>query len=333
MKKDVTLIYQYFTSGLSPKEKEAFDARLEHDRDFQSLFADYQLLFAGFKALQLDRFHQKVKTWEPETLPAIVRTAQAERIRQYLSGNMTAPEQAAFEEDMKKETDLADRVADYRPLFEGFKALQMETFRERLDQWHEELRHVPEPQQQTPKKNRRIELFKYAAAAIIALGISFAGLKWYAEVNYSTQVLIDRNYSPRKTPATLSSQADLFREGYNAYQAKNFNQAINFFSQVPNTHPRFFEAQLFLGYAYFEDGQLTKAERAFQTVVASNDQRFAENAEWHLLLTYLRQNPESRAFNTLLEKLSDDPGHGFHEEALDLRASLQTFWRKFAEDE
>ncbi len=328
--KDSTLIYQYFTSGLSPKEREAFDTRLRSNPDFQSLFDDYQMLFDGFKALQVDRFYQKVKTWETEALPATDRTMQAERIRQYLSGKMTAPEQAAFEERIKREPDLADRVAGYRPLFEGFKAMQMADFRKRLDQWQGEIRTVPKPQKHRPRKTRRIGLVKYAAAAILFLGMSFAGLKWYAEANYSTEVLIHRNYSPRKTPATLSVQTDLFRGGYNAYQAENFSQAIQFFSGVADDHPRFFEAQLFLGYAYFEDGQFNNAARAFRIVADSEDQRFAENAEWHLLLTMLQQDRKGEAFTDLLAELTQNSSHPFHQEARRLNHKLDSFWVFFA---
>ncbi|MCB0581541.1 MAG: tetratricopeptide repeat protein [Phaeodactylibacter sp.] len=327
---DLDYIYRHFTAGLSAEERKTFDARLQSDSSFRTQVSDYQLIFEGFRGMRQERFFQEARGWKGELL-ADSRIGDVEAFRAYLSGAMPESEKAAFEARLGQDPALAARLEEYRLLLAGLKAMRAEAFYRQAEAWAKELEMAPPAQAKKPAvKFLWPRAVRYAAAAVLVLALAFAGMKYYALSNYSTDALIAQNYHPRNTPATLSGREDLFREGFNAYSEKDFPAAIAFFSRIPEENPRYAEAQLFLGYACFESGRYPAAVQAFQRAADAHDQRFSENAEWHLLLSRFRENPASPAFASLLDKLARDPQHSFHDEALRLKASLGSFWRKLA---
>lgn len=305
---ELEIIYRYFTSGLSNTEQQEFNDRLGTDPKFSDKVADFKIIFQGFAAIRFNLFYQKVQNWQ-------------DRPGYNNDPGLYPPEPFATSQEA---------IPDLQHLRLGFKAIQAKNFHKKVrSEWAPELPQI-KAETSTNGKGKKVRRLWYAAAAVILLAIGFTGLKWYADHNYRTDVLVQQNYSPRKTSSTLAESNDPFQQGYNAYQEQQFPAAIDFFGRILSDNPRYPEAQLFLAYSYFENKQFVPAEQSFRNVIETGDERFLDNAEWHLMLSLWEQTDKQTDFRALLDAIIDQPRHSFHDEAQALNASLNSFWRKLA---
>lgn len=327
--KDVENIYRHFTAKLSVSEQEQFNARLAVDQAFRELVAEYEALFAYLRSLKYDRLYTKFRQWSDD-FPSERSLERLESIQRYLRAEMSPAERTIFEQHLAEDPELAEQLADYKPIMEGLRAAQITKTATRFQSWAKEL------PVSSKKGNRLRSIYGSTtfriAAAIALLVISSIGLQWYANTHYSTPALVSTNYAPRTTSATRSDVEDSFREGYQAFQAREFAAAGAFFARISPDDPRYAEAQLMLGFIYFESEQFAAAEEAWQLVLATNDQRFSDNADWHLVLLELRADPNSETVTEELARIAAQDDHAFSQKAAKLQRKRSGFLRWLARD-
>ncbi|MEO6758880.1 MAG: hypothetical protein ABIO24_05455, partial [Saprospiraceae bacterium] len=79
-----------------------------------------------------------------------------------------------------------------------------------------------------------------------------------------------------------------------------------------------------LAHSLLKSRQYDAAIRAFQEIINSRKQPYADRADWALALTCLHQMPQrSGLLDVVLRKMAGDPGHLFHGQAQGLRARLK----------
>ena len=254
-----------------------------------------------------------------------------ERIDRFLAGEMGEEERRSFEAEVREDADLArevDRLRIARRAVLFYSDMQL---RQRLQAHGESL--FPNRKEERPLSIlwSKSGWLRWAAAIAILIICVFA-VRWYSATYYNTSVLVGEYYQARKTPTFLSGdQNNPLQEGFNAYRQKKYDEAIAFFSQVPDGTGEFPTAQLFMGYAYFESGRYPDGINHFERVLETGDSRYKENAEWHRILALLAMNPQSEQARLYLDQIRHNPAHGFYDQAKLLHRKLNSVFKKIAD--
>ena len=119
--------------------------------------------------------------------------------------------------------------------------------------------------------------------------------------------------------------------GLKAYENANYVEAIQFFQNIAATNPQYNEAQFYLGHSLYQNKAYEEATNAFQKVILANDLRYKEAAEWYQIVNALTAQKQDNRFTNLLNQLITDKGHPYHNNAKELDAKLNSFWRKLQE--
>jgi cytochrome c-type biogenesis protein CcmH/NrfG len=254
-----------------------------------------------------------------------------ETIDRYLRGEIQGDERLKFEVEVKQNVELAREVERLRLAEKAIVLYADARLRQRLKEKGETL--LQEKANDKPVRkiwsNWRIWL---RVAAVLVPVMILVGVKWYSDVNYDPSVLVHRYYQAKKTPAFLSGDYNHpLQEGFRAYRQKNYDRAIEFFSQVPTEGPGFPTAQLFLAYSYFESGRYQAAAQHFENVIKTGDTRYKENAEWDRLLALLAMQNEREQVQLHLDEIRSNPEHSFHQQALALNRQLNSIFKKIAD--
>ena len=103
------------------------------------------------------------------------------------------------------------------------------------------------------------------------------------------------------------------KSGLQALEANEYEQAIQAFQGVTAENPYFLSAQYYLGHAHYLNNEYERAEQIFESVAATQDLQFSENAQWYALLSCIQLN--SSNCQDKLDQILTDPGHFFYNQA------------------
>lgn len=258
---------------------------------------------------------------------------QFDTIEAYLAGELKGSALAEFEQEIKADAALATVVEEHRIGHDAIELLIESDLRKELDFLRAEANStsttkvVQMPTVEAPATTvqgtaKRRSLFpRLAAAASVILLIGFFAL----QLGTSSNVL-DEHYLEYPMPSVNRSgeatDLHLLATGLGAYKSGNYTEAINYYKSIPVEDKRYNEAQFYLGHSYHHNSNYTAASTAFAKVAASKDIRFMEKAEWYQLLALLANKQQDTTFKTLLNKMIDDKGHSYHQQAQKLNADL-----------
>lgn len=235
-----------------------------------------------------------------------------EHIKSYLEGSMSNPELQDFKSQLAADITLQQEVEAYKTIFDGFQYLGEEDFEQEVTKWGADLRgkNVTVPISGNAK---RFSLYKkLALAASIVLLVGF-GMSWWGSQNYSDAVLADNYYSAPISEGTMGDSPDVLLKPLHKLFEKAHQQ--------------------------FQDGEYEKAIQSFmdlEAVLQSNEQQmdklsfnyYKENVEWTLILAFLKTGQPS-SLEKPLNTITNNPNHGYTEQAGELKNDLASFWRKF----
>lgn len=250
-------------------------------------------------------------------------TDQLERFEQYLRGDLDDDLQRELEAELATNQDLQDKLDHYRQVRTAII--------QRLEQKDQEV-----VLQQTLQKmsqeyfsadSRRMTPMSrvFAAASVLLLLVGAFAIS--QRLNYTDDNLILMGMEERPLSTTRGSEG-LYQlpEAVMAYENGEWQEAAQGFLAVEETSDYYVDAQLYAGYALLKNGLFSSAAAAFQRAIDRGTPDQVANAEWHLALTQVPGADSDHLPDALIPILGDKD-HPFHQDALDLEAALQSFWR------
>lgn len=249
-----------------------------------------------------------------------------DKIKAYVEGTLSTAEKQQFEDELRTNEDLQLDVNFYHLEQDMINVEIEDDIRVKAKQWQLEASETPVSSTSIIKRLRR----PLSVAASLLAVVSTIGL-FFANSNYSDQSIATKAY---KTPELSSISRDvdsgttIFEKGSNTYDAAQYQVALEIFQEIPQSSPSYYQAQFNIAHCYNQLDQTTEAIQSFQLVIdGTKDKQLKQFAEWYLALTYLDSEGESSNFKAQLSKILANPNHRKLQDAQDLKASLDSFWR------
>lgn len=247
-------------------------------------------------------------------------------IERYTEGSMSPTERAQFERQLSEDSALKEAYETYLMGQDVLEQGIENTLRQQLKQWAAEegpflTATVGGAAQaaEAPKAKRATMRPVWARWAVAASVVLLAGFLWFRLGNSGTKSTdLFATYYQLPDGGTMRSggNTDPLAVGRQAFAAKDYKTAADFFQNIPAADPYRAEASLLLGHAALQLREYDRAIAAFSETIALGDVKFTEKAQWNLALTYIAadraQTPACRA---LLTSLASDPGHSYAEQA------------------
>jgi tetratricopeptide (TPR) repeat protein len=220
-------------------------------------------------------------------------------IDRYLANELSAEERRKFDENLRVDTELAEKVRVYRVLSEN---LRSKFTREQEEiQLRESLSVISQLEFGTEKSARVISIrwYHWAAAASVAL---------LAVVWFYTRTAAFPEYAQYAVhePLSLAERGDdsLKHQAEQAFNSKQYARAVAWFDRLLAIDPNDTELQLYKGVSLLELDRISEAELLFNGIKDSNSV-YKDKAIWYLALSALKQKHYDQC-KILLEKLPRD---------------------------
>lgn len=221
-----------------------------------------------------------------------------ELIERYLSNDLSEEELRSFEERLKTDKVFAQEVENQRLTHKATDVFAQIKTKEKIKESYDAVLKS--------EKNNRRTLLRIAAAVVVLI---IAGIGFFAPSNYSNQALVDSNLEtyPDRITTMGTTPDEQLAAGMKAYNEKDFEKALELFSQLPETLPEKDLVDLYSGIALIETNQFENAITIFQQMIDSNSPQ-TDVAQWYLALTYLQSNDIENA-KSLLNKIVSQNGY------------------------
>lgn len=109
-----------------------------------------------------------------------------------------------------------------------------------------------------------------------------------------------------------------------AWTDHDLKKVITILETVDEKDPRYLNAQLLLGHAYYQTRNYQKAKYSFNIVKQKNIMPYSEEAEWNILITLVAQHKvRTPYFKKHLDKIIKDAGHSYNAQAIALEEKLK----------
>ncbi len=259
-------------------------------------------------------------------------------IERYIRKQMNASEQQAFRGEMNADEGLQEEVNFYedvaatirkrRVLADVRAELKADNFFSEKASTSTTERDAKVVSMPARGFGRVRSLLAYAASVLMLV---VAGSTWWANTNYSNKGLASLDYDTIVSGDVRGGEnQDVFEQGLQAIEAKDYVQAKTFFKDVPRTSESYTEAALYLAYVEYETANYSAAIQAAEQVLANNptaSNRFS--ADWLIVQAQLASGDTDSSFQQNLAAIADNDNHDFQVEAQALQTKVNSFWRRF----
>ncbi len=238
---------------------------------------------------------------------------EIQRIEDYINKRMTPQEAAAFEQRLAADKKLTAKFETHQLLMHGTKLAGRDELKDRL-------KGIQQQVEQREPKPRRLWLYLVGLLAGLLLLLFI-----YLAMNRQDQpAIIYANYFQPYNWQSGSRDRDApveILELSQSYKNENYQQALSLMQQLNDDQ---LSTQLLLvkGICQMEVGALAEARNSFSAVLAENDPRLKDQANWYIALSYIREGAVDKA-KPYLEILGGEAGADKHLEALELLKELE----------
>jgi tetratricopeptide (TPR) repeat protein len=262
----------------------------------------------------------------------------AELIDKYLDGKLNQEEKSAFEQKLHTETALAEQVALQKKIIAGIKSTSRANLFQMLQ---EEDAKMPayQPEVETENETENIvankteaktitlnsasnrQMYYWAAAVILLLLVP---VFFFLEKTNSSNDIFASYFSPYPNQeVTTGDSSTLPAQAMQHYGNRNYANALHIFEKMMGTDTDLAEAevQFYKGNSHLALEHPKDAITCFEAVLALAPNKYTEEAEWYLALSYVKINEEKKA-EVLLKKVAADDEHPYKKDAQDLLKKL-----------
>ena len=281
----------------------------------------------------------------------MLKQEQIQLLEDYHASLLSTELQLEVEQTILADNVLGKEAADYLEILDGFKGLELEAFGLCLQSW--EAKHKEETLVATAptavKEVKVVNLFtRYRFAIAAAIIVMLMPLGYYmiqgsvaAEVDlFATNFepykpLIDiKTRAPQPTNSADPAEAEkiartmLLTEGVDAYNAKQYQQAIENLSQfilVATEDENLDEVRIYLGISYLIKNNADQAKQLFGEVLKDGKTgMYIDAAEWYIALTLLKEKDMQQA-KRALKKIANAKKHRYKDNAAKLIPKLEQY--------
>jgi anti-sigma-K factor RskA len=306
----IEIIEQYLLGNLSAPEREAFEAQMSAEPALSAEVAAYRQVLEGFGSMQMSDFSSAMQEWDQEW--ASIDQEEAELIEWYLSGQLSGNALQQLELRIQRDEAFANKLNQYRTIFNSLGALQMSEFADNMQDWNKEETAPKAEDKGEAKVVGMRPIFRRLAIAASVLILLFAGANWYAEANYSDEQIITGLYESTRSQNVMGDNQGIEREIDQKYQ---------------EAHQQFQRGDY--------DNALLSFDQLLQEIPASELDDFTanyyrENIEWNRVLAQIGANSSDAEVQASLDAIKAKDGHSYQDEAMALEAKLNSFWKRLA---
>lgn len=230
-------------------------------------------------------------------------------IEQFLANEMSASERLAFERDLKSDPDLAEELKLAMRIDSALEREDIIDLRQKLLRVIEANRQQPA---EVPVVRMHVRKWWYAAASVLVLCAVAATLFLQSPRNLSNDAIFSEFYNASNMVDQTRGDQNLV-EAVIKFQQKDFATASVLFKNILEKDHKNIAVMFYYGIANIETQQLNVATKAFEDIIAQNDNLFVEHAKWYLGLCYLKKNQNEKATDQFVEIASDPDNYHRHE--------------------
>lgn len=175
---------------------------------------------------------------------------------------------------------------------------------------------------------------KLPIVIILILLLAVAFLFWFANNKFSNNAL--SQVFPEKLGLDTSDTSrggenseDPFDIGTKALVDKDYKKASEFFDRIPVDDETYTKARLYLAYSQYESEHYKEAVKNATIVIEkASSTLLKQKAEWIQLQAMLADgDTDDATFDKLLDKIAANEKHIVQNEAVELKESMNSFWR------
>ncbi|PHI20853.1 hypothetical protein CEQ90_05675 [Lewinellaceae bacterium SD302] len=236
-----------------------------------------------------------------------------EKIQEYVSGSLPKAEAEAVAAIIAADPDLTRLAEQYRIIYKGLRL-------QRISELENELTNSANGSTHNPgKKSFRKWIWGIGIAAVL-----LAAFGVFQQINYYASASIAERYfqlPPDPRLAGQETEMAQYSRSIDDFYAGNHLAAIAGFSGLQSSNDYGVLARFYLPHAQFLAGNLTEADRAFESALRLTDlsETDLELLRWNTMITDLAQGED------IDEQLAQGWGSGFP--ADQLREELNAVWR------
>jgi predicted Zn-dependent protease len=220
-------------------------------------------------------------------------------IDRYLANEMNAAERQAFEEQLRQDKELAEKLNIYT---EASRSLAGKQYSENSEkEFRKILATVIEDEKEGATQSSPTHWYIWAAAACITLALLAVAYSIIDKPEYTEYAHFQ--------PLELTQRGDnspLQKHAQDAFNAKDYNQAVVYINSLLQNDPENIDLLVHKGIALLELGRTEEAEAIFKQV-SESPSVYQNQARWLLALSALKQKDYDRC-ETLLKTIPKDAG-------------------------
>jgi predicted Zn-dependent protease len=210
----------------------------------------------------------------------------------YLAGELSKKELTEFENLLQKDMELKKDFEQYKEVHHSLE----NSFKNQkeLESFEKNLKNISH-QYFNKETNRSSFKWIYSAAASIAILLSFYLFYPSSEATYEEYI----EY-PTVNFVTRGSEQKNLIDAQNAFNDKNFDNAIELLSKALNEDSTNTELKLYQGFSFIETNRYQKAETVLKPISEGNTS-YKYTAIWYLALSNLKQEKHSECKELLMQ--------------------------------
>lgn len=215
----------------------------------------------------------------------------------YLSGNLSDEEQSKFETRLQTEPDFNEAFKLYKGLYNHLD--HHIGSQDKITDFKENLKKISNKhfgnetlmqRNESTVKPKRFYRVAIAASAVILLG--FFLFSQFTSPSYSDYNNFDAISLTVRGGNELSTKAE------NAFNSKNYKEAVLLFEELLKENPSNLEVELYKALALIETDGFAEADMILNKISKTNS-AYKNKAKWYLALSKLKQNKEEDCITVL----------------------------------
>jgi hypothetical protein len=246
------------------------------------------------------------------------------QIEKYLFNQMSTDEKEAFEKKLIADPAIQKELELAKLEHASMKFLLEDHLKQQIDTWKKE---ASTSKGKIVKFGTTSRIWKsLGIAASILILLSF-GINFFVLNNYKNSKLAEMYGSPFLLQERGQKESKENKDLLLLLSSKNYSKVLTELTAKNNLS----ESQIyFRGIAFRETGKTQEAIKDFNYLLQqTNSTQIKENAEWELVITYLKNHDKS-SLNKALKDILNTPDHSFMENAKSLSEKINSVWFRLA---
>lgn len=239
-------------------------------------------------------------------------------IEQYLANDMAPAERAAFNNELRFNSELAQELRLTQSIDSAILRDDVIELRQKLIAAIQSGRDV---KTEVPVVRMYHRKWLYAAASLVALCAVAATLYIQTHRSISTDALFTQYYNSENI-VDLTRGDENIVEAVMKFQQKDYNTSSELFKRILEKDNSNIAVWFYYGIANIETGNFDNSIKAFNTIIKNNDNLYIEHAEWYLGLCYLKSDQKDKAIDQFVI-VASNPDNFHRQEAKNILDKLQ----------